>query len=211
MTTRTVGAWAFILAAGSLAGCASPGAFKNVPPQPTAATATPATNTGWARQTPAATKPQGDPSAIAAPMGNTPQFSNQPAIGIGPAGGLAPPIALPSISNGPAPTVPAAPAPGASTSNLIPVGASINGLSAGTPVSAAPAPPRQVAVNAARSSEVAPRVNIPVPAAPAEDGKNGPTMPPASAVSEPALQPPQPITQLSPVTLGTAPPTTVRQ
>jgi hypothetical protein len=141
-------------------------------------------------------------------MGNTPQFSNQPPVGINPAGGLAPPAALPSITNGPTGSVPAAPAPVPSTSNLIPAGSSINGLNSGMPMSAAPAPGQQVAIRTANGSA---RMNLPVPASPMDDPANSPTMPPASLGSEPPLQPPQPITQLSPVTLGTPPPTTVRQ
>src|SRR5271167_4889599 len=123
MTTRTLGAWAgILLAAGSLTGCASPAAFKNVPATPTSAQAT---NSGWNNQPRATpTKPQGDPLAISPPMGNTPQFSNQPTGGITPAGGLAPPVPLPAGS-----PVPAAPAPVPSTSNLLPGGPTINGVS----------------------------------------------------------------------------------
>jgi hypothetical protein len=229
MTTRTVGAWAaFVVAAGSLTGCTGAGgnssylrpnpaaAPKLTPPaatQPTAAA--PANGSAWGRQQaqPATTRTQGDPSALAAPMGNTPQFTNQPTGGITPSGGIAPPAALPGTT---APPTPAAPASGTSTSNLLPTGPSINSLNAGTPVSAAPAPApaRQVAVNAVRTGEPPARVSVQPPAAPApEDSPVAPPpMPPALSGSELPATPPQPITQLTPLPPVMLPtPTKVRQ
>ena len=126
--------------------------------------AAPANNSAWNRQPQAATasttKPAGDPSALAAPTGNTPQFSNQPTGGITPAGGIAPPAALPAAGS-----VPAAPASGSgsSTSNLLPIGSSGN---AGTPMSAAPGSNKQVVTAAARTTESAPKA---LPAAPGDD------------------------------------------
>src|SRR6516162_9172524 len=104
MSIRNTGVWAGFLLTVGLTGCAGSGTNPNFQRAgapaasrlnpPVAATA--ANNSGWARQpqTPA-TRPAGDPSALAAPTGNTPQFSNQPTGGITPAGGIAPP-AVPS-------------------------------------------------------------------------------------------------------------------
>jgi hypothetical protein len=216
MRIRTFGGWAgFLLAAGTLTGCAGSGSnsnFQRINPatartQPAATSsvaAAPANNSAWNRQPPAATasatKPAGDPSALAVPTGNTPQFSNQPTGGITPAGGIAPPAALPAIGS-----VPAAPASGSSTSNLLPIGSSSN---AGTPIGAAPSSNKQVVTAAARTTESAPKA---LPAVTTDDSAvaSGPTMPPAANGSELPVTLPKPITSLS--ALAPPPPTTVRQ
>jgi hypothetical protein len=179
--------------------------------QPTAAA--PANGSAWGRQAQPAARTQGDPSALAAPTGNTPQFNNQPTGGITASGGIAPPAPLPGTA---APPAPASPAPGTSTSNLLPTGPSINSLNAGTPVSAAPAPApaRQVAVNAVRTTEPPARVSVQPPPAPASEDTPAapPPMPAAIAGSELPTTPPQPITQLSPLPPVLLPsPTKVRQ
>lgn len=232
MTTRTVGAWAaFVVAAGSLTGCTGGGGNSNyIRPNPAAApkpaapavaqptAAAPANGSAWGRQAqpavvPAARTP-GDPSALAAPTGNTPQFNSQPTGGITPSGGIAPPAPLPAATNVPAAT---APAPGTSTSNLLPSGSSLNSLNAGTPVGAAPAPARQVAVNAIRPAEPGTRVSVKEPAPAAAPATTDdppaalPPMPPAAPGSELPVQPPKPITDLSPLAPVTLPPTKVRQ
>jgi hypothetical protein len=206
MKMRTVGAWVgFVLAAGSLTGCAGSGAnsnfqrtnpapFKSVSgTTPTAATgaAAPASSTAWTRNTPTTgTKPVGDPSALAAPTGNTPQFNSQPSGGITPVGGIAPPAPLPGGS-----PVPAAQAIGASTSNLLP---------------AAPAASGPLSLNTTRATEAAPR-SVQVAAGSIDDSANGPAMPTATSGSDIPVKPPEPIRQLSPVAPVTLPPTTVRQ
>jgi hypothetical protein len=218
MRIRTFGGWVgFLLAAGTLTGCAGSGSNSNFqrinsatartqPAATSSVAAAPANNSAWNRQPQAAmastTKPGGDPSALAAPTGNTPQLSNQPTGGITPAGGIAPPAALPA--SGSVPAVPA-PASGSSTSNLLPIGSSGN---AGTPMSAATSSNKPVVTAAARPTESAPKA---LPAVTADDSSvaSGPTMPPAANGSELPVTMPKPITSLS--ALAPPPPTTVRQ
>jgi hypothetical protein len=171
---------------------------------PPTAAAAPANGSAWARQ-PAATgaKPPGDPSALANPTGNTPQFNVQPTGGMTPAGGLAPPTALPAAPTPAATGLPTGP----TTSNLMPTAPSINSLNAGTPVSAAPVPARQVAANAIRTPEPTTRMNPTPPAAVEEPPAPAPPIPPAAAASEVPLNPPPQITTLSPLPQ----PTKVRQ
>jgi hypothetical protein len=220
MKMRTVGAWAgFVLSAMGLTGCAGSGANSNFRQPATPATtrinppaATPtatagastATTAPWNQKPQAATPSTGDPSALAAPTGNAPQFNVQPTGGITPAAGIAPPTA---------PVAPPAMPGGTNTSSLMPTGASINSLTVGTPVSVAPAPSKQVAVNAVRTADP-PRPAKPVPAAPVVDdtATPPPPMPAAPVVAEPTPSA-QVTNSLSPVTLQTPPPppTKVRQ
>jgi hypothetical protein len=217
MAIRTAGVWAgFVLAVGSLTGCAGSGGNSNFqrlnpatarvsPPTATPTATAAANNSAWNRQAQtAATKPQGDPSALAAPAGNTPQFSNQPIGGITPAGGIAPP-AIPAAA-----TVPAAPAPGASTSSLLPSGSGMNNVSGAVPAAAASSANHQVAaVSAVRTAEATPQAAAVLPAD--DVAGPGPTMPPAAAGSELPVTMPKPITGLSPLAPVPVPPTTVRQ
>jgi len=215
MNLRTVTAWTgFCWVALSLTGCAGSSNNNYIRPnsptgtpgknplmgQPTASA--PATSSGWARNT-NATQNQGSPSALAQPMGNSPQFTNMPSGGITPSGGLAPPTPISNSGAGMAPNLPGV----GTTSNMIPAGQSMNNLNSGTSLAPTTNPIRQVAANAPQIDKSNLRIGG---TAPASDDAPEPAapMPPAPAGSELPVQPPAPITSLSPVTLQ---PTKVRQ